>query len=104
LLLKNYLHRTGRARSPRATPKAPRKNALDRARSIATSGEASEEDIRHTLIAGILIEEFGSGFSSDARFQEVVRGVVQIISADDRSRTLFDKAIDQLKASGAGQR
>lgn len=97
LLLRNYLQRTDRTRKTRATAKAQRKSPLERAQTIALTADISDEDVRHALISGILTEEFGAAIATDARFQEVVREVVQIIAADERGRSLFDRAIAQLR-------
>lgn len=82
--------------------KAARKRALDRAVSIASSDQVSEKDVKHVLIAGLLEEELGAGLAGDPRFQEVVRDVVRVISSDDHSRAVFDRAIAQLKLHNAG--
>ena len=103
LLLRSHLQRAARAGRPNSAGSAetPRKSALERARQIVASEEVSEEDIRGALIAGILTEEFGSAFAGDARFHDMVKHVVQIISADERSRSLFDEALEQLKSGSS---
>ena len=100
LLLRNYLQQTDRTRRTRPIARTRRKSALERAQTIAASGDLSDEDVRHTLISGILTEEFGVAIAGDARFQEVVREVVKIIAADERGRSLFDNAIAQLREQG----
>ena len=103
LLLRSHLQRADRARRPTTTgsSQTPRKSALERARQIVASEEMSDDDVRCALIAGILTEEFGPAFASDARFHDVVKNVVQVISADERSRSLFDQALDQLKSTSS---
>ena len=101
LLLRGHLERADRARRRKSTApadaKAP-KSPLERAQAIAGAGELSDEDIRRTLLSGILAEEFGGELVNDPGFQQVVADILQIISGDERANRLLGKAVEQLTA------
>ncbi len=98
LLLRSHLQRSERSRrtSKADAARLIRRSPLERIGEIAAGDQSSDEDIRRALVAGILTEELGAGFASDARFQDLVNDVVRIISGDEQTRALFDKALEQL--------
>lgn len=102
MLLRSHLQRAERSRrsSKPVGAETSRRTALERVQDIAAAQQSSEEDLHRALVAGILAEEFGPGFANDARFQDMVSTIIDIISRDDQSRDLFSKAIAQLSSQG----
>lgn len=97
LLLRAHLERADKTRrSKRPSASRARRSALQRVSDIATDKEASEDDIRRALIAGILVEEFGPGLAADTRFQDMVSHVLRIISEDGAKQRLVENSLQQL--------
>lgn len=97
VLLRAHLERADKTRSAkRPSASSPKRSALQRVTEIASDRQASEDDIRRALVAGILVEEFGAGLSGDVRFQELVTNVLKMILENDSINQLLDGALKQL--------
>lgn len=105
LLLRSHLERSGRTRrkggvGKTANSSSSRQTTLQRVQEIAQTDAMSDDDIRRSVISGLLIEEFGPEVVNDAKFQEVINDVTRVLSQNGKSRRLLDLAIEQLKTNG----
>ncbi len=98
MLLRSHLQRAHQSRRPvgQNVASAERRTALQRVREIASQGQASEDDLQRALIASILLEELGADIEDDARFQEIVTKVKEVIMADIGSSSALSHALLQL--------
>ena len=99
ILLREQLRRLGSERSARAgaTERAATRAPLDRALVMAVDSEFSEEEFRRTLVRALLAEQFGDRVAGDSGFQAVVDDVFRIISENEETRELMDRAGRQLR-------
>ncbi|MFT4025388.1 MAG: hypothetical protein QM676_01105 [Novosphingobium sp.] len=85
ILLRQKLAERGRTKSARARPAAAARsvdpaNNAPIARQVARAG-ASDQDLRRTIVEQLIAERLGP-LGNDARFQQVVQRVTDIIAED----------------------
>ena len=66
------------------------------AKQLAESGEFSVEELQRSVVQGLLTEEFGDGILNDARFQQAIDQIAQIIRDDPESSKLMQDSLRQL--------
>lgn len=64
----------------------------------------SDDDIKRSLISGILIEEFGPEAVNDAKFQDIINDVTWVLNQSSKGRRLLSLAIQQLRNNGSSAR
>lgn len=74
--------------------------ALPRKRRDGRADALSDDDIKRSLISGILIEEFGPEAANDAKFQDIINDVMRVLNQSSKGRRLLSLAIQQLRNNG----
>lgn len=72
------------------------RTAAERLRSIARSGDVSDDDFNRSFIQGLLTDEFGEALINDPRFQKMTETILQIITSDRASKELLERARAEL--------
>ncbi len=106
LLLREQLQRAGRGRDAGRTARAGRgteatARPLDRVRALATLDTLEEEELRRAVVRGLLAEQFGDAVSNEPALIAIVDEVARMIASSAEGRELMDRALVQLKESGA---
>lgn len=100
LLLRSHLDRAqGNKRKKTAAAARGATTAstrLQRVQRMANDQALSNSEIRRSLLAGMLAEEFGDAVVNDSKFQQMVDDVLRVVEQDERGRTLLDRAVTQL--------
>ena len=103
LLLREQLQRSERS-GPAARKRKPGQakeaspRPLDGVRALAALDTLSDDDVKRTLVRGLLADQLGDGVTNDARFQQVADDVVRMLLDAPDGRTLLDGALAQLRA------
>jgi hypothetical protein len=71
----------------------------DAVRALAAVEGVDDKQLRRALIQSLLIDQFGKELINDAKFQQVVSRVVDIIEAEPASSDLLSSATRDLRAS-----
>jgi hypothetical protein len=104
LLLREQLERASRHRGAERSDKAVRTQnvtarPLERAKALAAFDGMEPNEVRRTVVRGLLVEAFGEGAANDPAFQAVVDDVFRIITEMPGGSALIDQAVDQLRIS-----
>jgi hypothetical protein len=107
MLVRQQLQRMDKSGKSRKTGKTSassverREPALGRIEEITRSGDLSEDELGHTLVAALLVDEFGETVANDPKFQQMVGEVHRIISEDADARQVLRDAMQEVrKAAG----
>lgn len=68
-------------------------------RALAAVEGVEDRQLRRALVQNILAEQFGSDLINDAKFQQVVEGVLQTIDQDAACGGLMDQAVLELRSA-----
>ncbi len=73
------------------------------ARVAATVGSMARQGLddsalQRLIVEHLLVEQFGSQLVNDAKFQQIVDRVMNMIMTDKRTRSLLDQSLVQLRA------
>jgi hypothetical protein len=102
MLLRQQLDRlgkSGRARkSGSAGASAPqrRQSAAGRIEAVMRTDDLSEEDLGRTLVAALLVDEFGEGAANDHKFRKLADEVYRIVASDSEAKRLLTDALKEI--------
>jgi len=105
LLLREQLQRSDTKRGRRSGAAAALDRVsvrpLERVRALAALDALEPDELRRTLVRGLLAENFGDALDNDVAMQAVVDDVVRILADTPGGPELIDRAIAQLKEGRA---
>lgn len=102
MLLRQQLQRLGksdRARKSGATGASAaerRQPAMGRIEAVMRTDRLSEDELGRSLVAALLVDEFGEGPANDHKFRQVADEVYRIISADPQAKKVLGDALRTL--------
>lgn len=105
VLLRQQLQRLGKSdrskKSGVASPPAAerRKAAAGRIEAVMRTDDLSEEDLGRTLVAALLVDEFGEGAANDHKFRKLADEVYRIIASDNEAKRLLADAMETIGSS-----
>lgn len=98
------MDKSGRSRKSgktAASAAARREPALGRIEEISRNGDLSDDELGHTLVAALLVDEFGEPVANDPKFQQMIGEVHRIINEDTGARQILRDALREVrKAAG----
>jgi hypothetical protein len=99
MLVRQQLQRMDKTGRPRRskTSAERREPALGRVEEITRNGDLSEEELGHTLVAALLVDEFGETVANDPKFQQMIGEVHRIIVEDTHARQILRDALREVK-------
>jgi hypothetical protein len=105
ILLRQKLAERAQAKRPSSTsrPDANPTAGHDAVRAIAgRTARAGAEDrkLRRTIVEQLLTDRFGAALVNEARFQQIVDQVSELMASDPDLGDLFAEVMTQVKASG----
>jgi hypothetical protein len=99
MLLRSHLQRAQRGeRKSVAAPSrsGPSQTPIERVQNLLRDEELPEPEVERALVRGLLMHEFGTDVSNDAKFQTIVEDVLAMIRRDESANRLLKLAIRQL--------
>ena len=102
MLLRQQLGRLGKSdrtrRSGTAGAQAAerRRPAAGRVEEVMRTDDLSEEDLGRTLVAALLVDEFGEGAANDHKFRQLANEVHRIIASDPEAKRLLREAFKEI--------
>jgi hypothetical protein len=104
ILLRQKLAERAQAKRPSSARRADAKPASghDAVRAVAgRAARAGAEDrkLRRTIVEQLLADRFGTALVNEARFQQIVDQVSELMVSDPDLGDLFSEVIAQVKAS-----
>ena len=73
-----------------------RKSAAGRIEAVMRADDLSEEDLGRTLVAALLVDEFGEGAANDPKFRMLADEVYRIIASDTQAKRLLGEALNEI--------
>lgn len=102
LLLQEQIDRLAKRKGAErrgATARSGTPEPMTRIRALATRSGLSEEDLKRSLVRGVLVQQLGEAIGNDPAFQTVAGDVFRIIGETPEGRALIDRALTQLSSS-----
>ncbi|WEK46113.1 MAG: hypothetical protein P0Y56_13975 [Candidatus Andeanibacterium colombiense] len=102
MLLRHQLGRLGKSDRARrsgtagASTAERRRSAAGRIEAVMRTDDLSEEELGRTVIAALLVDEFGEGAANDHKFRKVADEVYRIIASDPEAKRLLGEAIGEI--------
>jgi hypothetical protein len=103
VLLRQKLAERAHAAAPSAARPVGRsaESGRDAVRAIAgraARAGAEERKLRRTIVEQLLVDRFGSALVNEARFQQIVDQVSELMAADTDLSVLFSSVIAEVRA------
>ncbi len=99
MLLREQLQRLGKSDRSRktagggATATERRQSAAARIEAVMRVDTLSDEELGRTLVAALLVDEFGESAANDHKFRKLAEEVYRIIASDTEAKRLLGEAL-----------